>query len=56
MLIWKPKRHLRLTNAVLLFDFISESQKLLETMKNNPEMAYSMLAANVVESSRMLKI
>ena len=35
---------------------ISESQKLLETMKNNPEMAYSMLAANVVESSRMLKI
>lgn len=35
---------------------ISEPQKLLETINNNPEMAYSMLVANVAESSRLLKI
>ena len=37
-------------------ELISEPQKLLETMNNNPEMAYSMLVANVAESSRLLKI
>ena len=35
---------------------ISEPQKLLDLINNDPDMAYSVLTDNVVESRRKLKI